>query len=143
MKVLRWLCYILVGYISLVFLFESVFLAIFQPTIENERLKNLVITTDDASGQPDPRRITYVEVDDAIYVSAHHWPRDWYHQAIKTPNVTVEVRDSKGNYLAVPVAGQEFGAVAKAFPLPFVVRFLMGFPPQRNILRLDPVISNT
>ena len=143
MKVLRWLGYILVGYISLVFLFEAVLLGIFQPTIENERLKNLVITTTDNSGQPDPRRITYVEVDGAIYVSAHHWPRDWYHQAIKTPNVIVKLRDSKGNYLAVPVAGQEFGAVSKAFPLPFVIRFLMGFPPQRNILRLDPVISNT
>ena len=33
---------------------------------------------------------------------------------------------------------KEFEAVAEAFPLPFVVRFLMGFPPQRNILRLDP-----
>ena len=27
---------------------------------------------------------------------------------------------------------------AHAFPLPFVARFLFGFPPQRNILRLDP-----
>ena len=143
MKVLKWLGYVLIGYISLVFLFEAVLLGIFQPTMENERLKNLVITTTDDSGLSDPRRVTYVEVDDAIYVSAHHWPRDWYHQAIKTPNVTVELRESRGNYLAVPVAGQEFGAVSKAFPLPFVIRFLMGFPPQRNILRLDRVIPKT
>ena len=143
MKVLKWLGYVLIGYISLVFLFEAVLLGIFQPTMENERLKNLVITTTDDSGLSDPRRVTYVEVDDAIYVSAHHWPRDWYHQAIKTPNVTVELRESRGNYLAVPVAGQEFGAVSKAFPLPFVIRFLMGFPPQRNILRQDRVIPKT
>ena len=143
MKVLKWLGYVLIGYISLVFLFEAVLLGIFQPTMENERLKNLVITTTDDSGEPDPRRVTYVEVDDAIYVSAHHWPRDWYHQAINTPNVFIELREAKGNYLAVPVAGQEFHAVSEAFPLPFVVRFLMGFPPQRNILRLDPVIPKT
>ena len=113
-------------------------MGVFQPTIESERLKNLVMTTTDSAGHPDPRRITYVTVDQSIYVSAHHWPRAWYHQAIKDPYIVVELNDSKSDYLAVPIAGREFEAVAEAFPLPFVVRFLMGFPPQRNILRLDP-----
>ncbi|MFL2526595.1 MAG: hypothetical protein ACJ0Q3_03810 [Candidatus Azotimanducaceae bacterium] len=138
MKLLKVVGYLFVGYVSLVFLFEAVFLGIFQPTIESERLKNLVMTTTDSAGHPDPRRITYVMVDQSIYVSAHHWPRAWYHQAIKDPNIVVELNDSKSDYLAVPIAGREFEAVAEAFPLPFVVRFLMGFPPQRNILRLDP-----
>ena len=138
MKLLKLIAYIFVGYVSLVFLFEAVFLGVFQPTIEADRLKNLVITTTDPAGHPDPRRITYVMVDEAIYVSAHHWPRAWYHQAIKEPNVVVELDDSKSDYLAVPVAGQEFQAVVEAFPLPFFARFLFGFPPQRNILRLDP-----
>ena len=140
MKLLKWFGYILIGYVSLVFLFETVFLAVFQPKLEGERLKNLVITTTDNSGHPDPRRITYVRVDEAIYVSAHHWPRGWYHQAIKSPNVGVELEGSYDDYLAVPVAGREFKAVSEAFPLTFVARFLFGFPPQRNILRLDPVI---
>ena len=138
MKLLKLVGYLFVGYVSLVFLFEAVFLGIFQPTIEGDRLKNLVITTTDSTGHPDPRRITYVMVDQSIYVSAHHWPRDWYHQAIKNPNVVVDLRGSKSDYVAVPIAGREFQSVAEAFPLPFVVRFLMGFPPQRNILRLDP-----
>ena len=138
MKLLKVVGYLFVGYVSLVFLFEAVFLGIFQPTIESERLKNLVMTTTDSAGHHDPRRITYVMVDQSIYVSAHHWPRAWYHQAIKDPNIVVELNDSKSDYLAVPIAGREFEAVAEAFPLPFVVRFLMGFPPQRNILRLDP-----
>ena len=138
MKLLKVVGYLFVGYVSLVFLFEAVFLGIFQPTIESERLKNLVMTTTDSAGHPDPRRITYVMVDQSIYVSAHHWPRAWYHQAIEDPNIVVELNDSKSDYLAVPIAGREFEAVAEAFPLPFVVRFLMGFPPQRNILRLDP-----
>ena len=138
MKLLKVVGYLFVGYVSLVFLFEAVFLGIFQPTIESERLKNLVMTTTDSAGHPDPRRITYVMVDQSIYVSAHHWPRAWYHQAIKDPNIVVELNDFKSDYLAVPIAGREFEAVAEAFPLPFVVRFLMGFPPQRNILRLDP-----
>ena len=137
MRILKLIGYIFVGYVGLVFLFESVLLGIFQPTLEAEGLKNLVITTVDDSGQPDPRRITYVKVNGAIYVSAHHWPRDWYHQAIRNPNVSIAFADSSSDYVAVPVAGQEFKAVEQAFPLPFVARFLFGFPPQRNILRLD------
>ena len=43
------------------------------------------------------------------------------------------------DYPAVPVKGEEFDRVAAAYPLPFFVRFLMGFPPEREILRLDPV----
>ena len=138
MKLLKLVGYLFVGYVSLVFLFEAVFLGIFQHTIEVDRLKNLVITTTDSTGHPDPRRITYVMVGPSIYVSAHHWPRAWYHQAIKDPYIVVELNDSKNDYLAVHIAGREFQSVAEAFPLPFVVRFLMGFPPQRNILRLDP-----
>ena len=72
MKLLKLVGYLFVGYVSLVFLFEAVFLGIFQPTIEGDRLKNLVITTTDSTGHPDPRRITYVMVDQSIYVSAHH-----------------------------------------------------------------------
>ena len=138
MKLLKLITFIFVGYVSLVFFFEAVFLGLLQPTIESERLKNLVMTTTDSTGYPDPRKITYVVVDGEIYVSAHHWPRAWYHQAIKDPNVVVDLKGYKSDYLAVPVAGQEFQSVSEAFPLPFVVRFLMGFPPQRNILRLDP-----
>ena len=138
MKLLKLIIYIFFGYVSLVFFFEAVFLGLLQPTIESERLKNLVMTTTDSKGHPDPRKITYVVVDGGIYVSAHHWPRAWYHQAIKDPNVVVDLKGYKSDYLAVPVAGREFQSVSEAFPLPFVVRFLMGFPPQRNILRLDP-----
>ena len=138
MKLLKLITYIFFGYVSLVFFFEAVFLGLLQPTIESERLKNLVMTTTDSMGHPDPRKITYVVVDGGIYVSAHHWPRAWYHQAIKDPNVVVDLKGYKSDYLAVPVAGREFQSVSEAFPLPFVVRFLMGFPPQRNILRLDP-----
>ena len=138
MKLLKLIAYIFFGYVLLVFFFEAVFLGLLQPTIESERSKNLVMTTTDSTGHPDPRKITYVVVDGGIYVSAHHWPRAWYHQAIKDPNVVVDLKGYKSDYLAVPVAGREFQSVSEAFPLPFVVRFLMGFPPQRNILRLDP-----
>ena len=141
MRIFKWAGYTLVGYVGLVFLFEAVLLGVFQPTIESDKLKNLVLTTADDTGSPDPRRITYVKVDGAIYVSAHHWPRGWYHQAIINPDVGVEIGGAYGDYLAIPVAGQEFASVAEAFPLPFVARFLFGFPPQRNILRLDPAAS--
>ena len=43
----------------------------------------------------------------------------------------------------VPVrgTGDEFDRIAAEFPLPLLVRFLMGFPPERDIVRLDPVSS--
>ena len=46
-----------------------------------------------------------------------------------------EVKD----YVAVPVEGDEFEMVASGFPLRLPVKIMMGFPPKRQILRLDPL----
>jgi hypothetical protein len=35
--------------------------------------------------------------------------------------------------------GAWFDRIAAEFPLPLFMRFLMGFPPGRDIVRLDPV----
>ena len=137
MKVFKWLGFVVFGYAAFVLLFETVFLGIFQPTLESATIKNLVITTTNESGKHTPRKLAFVEVDANLYVSAHHWRRGWYHEAVDNPNVTIEIEGVKVDYLATPVSGQEFDAVAEAFPLRFPVRFLMGFPPKRDILRLD------
>ena len=139
MKVLKWLGFVVLGYVVLVFLFETVFLGVFQPTLESSTIKNLVITTTDDTGEPSPRKVAFVELEANLYVSAHHWPRGWYHEAIANPNVVIEIKGVEVNYVATPIGGKEFDSVAEAFPLPFPVRFLMGFPPKRDILRLDPV----
>jgi hypothetical protein len=52
--------------------------------------------------------------------------------------VRVEMEGVESDYLAVPVDGEEFDRVAAEVPLPFPIRLVMGFPPERNILRLDP-----
>jgi hypothetical protein len=44
------------------------------------------------------------------------------------------------DYIAVPVDGEEFERVAAEHPVPLRYLFLMGFPPQRDILRLDPAM---
>ena len=99
----------------------------------------LSITTTAPSGESQARMLARLEIDDQIYVSAHHWPRGWYRQAVHNPAVRVEIDGVTGDYLAVKVEGEEFERVDKAVPLGFGVRFLMGFPPERDILRLDPV----
>ena len=76
-----------------------------------------------------------------MYVSAHHWTRGWYHELVAHPKVRIEIGGEAADYVAVVVTGDEFDRIAAEFPLRFPVRFLMGFPPERNIVRLDPVSS--
>ena len=128
-------------YITFVVLFEAVFLGYYQPRLESTGIPMLVVTTTDEAGEPSPRRLARIEADGKFYASAHHWPRGWYREALKNPQVRVEIDGGTADYIAVPVEGEEFQNVATQFPLPFMVRFLMGFPPERDILRFDPAAS--
>ena len=60
-------------------------------------------------------------------------------EAIRNPNVEGTVNGEVRDYLAVPVEGEEFDMVDRGFPLRLPVRIMMGFPPERQILRLDPI----
>ena len=139
MKPLKWLLGILLTYVVFVIIFEAGYLGWSQPSFEESGIPMLVITTTDESGESRPRMLARFESNNKLYVSAHHWPRGWYKRAVANPNVTVEIDGETADYLAVTVEGTEFDEVAAAYPLPFMVRFLMGFPPERDILRLDPV----
>jgi len=99
----------------------------------------IVIATTDASGDSSDRRVAGFEMDGNLYASAHHWPRGWYHNAVENPEVIVERDNDVADYVAVTVTGEEFERVATGFSLSFPGRFVMGFPPKRGILRLDPV----
>jgi len=138
MKVLKWVGVALVAYCALVFAFEVLYLGWYQPKLESMPIPMLVITSTDDSGGSHTRRVARLDSNGSIYVSAHHWPRSWYHRAVENPGVVVEVDGAEAPYLAVPVDGQEFERVAAEYPLPLPIRFLMGFPPPREILRLDP-----
>ena len=138
MKALKWAGVVVVVYIGFVVAFETLYLGWFQPKLSRTGIPMLVITTTDASGESDERRVARFEMDGRLYVSAHHWPRGWYTRAIENPEVRVEIEGASADYLAVPVEGTEFDRVAAEYPIPLPVRFVMGFPPPRDILRLDP-----
>jgi len=138
MKVLKWVGVGLAAYVGLVFAFEVLYLGWYQPKLESLPIPMLLITTTDESGESHTRRVARLETHGRIYVSAHHWPRGWYHRAVENPDVRVEIDGVESEYVAVPVEGGEFERVAEEFPIPFAVRVMMGFPPQREILRLDP-----
>ena len=149
MKVFKWLGIVAAVYVVLVVLFESVLLGYNQPSFEDEGgcsglgqgcgIPMILITTIDDKGQSSDRMLArFVSTDGKIYVSAHHWTRGWFKEAIKNPNVKGEIQGEVKDYVAVPVEGDEFKMVALGFPLPLPAKFMMGFPPKRQILRLDP-----
>ena len=138
MKVLKRVGVIIGVYIAFVVAFETLFLGLYQPKLEGSGLPMLVLTTTDDSGVAVDRRLAIFETDGKLYVSAHHWPRGWHRRALENPNVRAEINGVVADYLAVPVEGAEFERVAAENPIPFRFLFLMGFPPEREILRLDP-----
>ena len=140
MKVLKWLGVVVAVYVGFVVAFETLFLGLYQPKLGSSGIPMLVITTTDDSGVPRERRLARFETDGKLYVSAHHWPRGWHSRALENPNVRVEIDGVVADYLAEPVEGEEFERVAAEHPLPLRFLFLMGFPPPRNILRLDPAV---
>ena len=138
MKVFKWVGVVVAVYAGFVLAFETLYLGWYQPEFESSGIPMLVITTTDDAGVSRARRLARFETDGKLYVSAHHWPRAWYRRAIQNPNVRVEIDGAAADYVAVPVKGDEFERVAAEHPVPLPIRFLMGFPPPREILRLDP-----
>jgi hypothetical protein len=138
MKVLKWVGVAVAVYAGFVVAFETLYLGWYQPKLERTGIPMLVITTTDDSDVSRARRLARLETDGKLYVSAHHWPRGWYGRAIENPDVRVEIDGVAADHVAVPVEGEEFERVAAEHPLPLLIRFLMGFPPPREILRLDP-----
>ncbi len=138
MKALKWVGVVVAAYVGFVVAFETLFLGLYQPKLEGTSVPMLVMTTTDDSGVSRERRLARCETDGRVYVSAHHWPRGWYNRALENPNVRVEIDGAVADYIAVPVDGEEFERVAAEHPLPLRILFLMGFPPEREILRLDP-----
>lgn len=123
---------LLIGYALLVVAFESM-IGILQPQQGNV----LTITTTGEDGVPNDRVLARLDHGGRIYVSANHWPRAWYEEALANPKVEVKLDDAPAPYLAVPIDGPEADRVAEAHPHPFAFRFITGFPP-RLFLRLDP-----
>ena len=141
-KLLKWAGIIVGIYVVFVLIFETVYLGYFQPSFEERGIPMLdIVTTNDAGNLKKRRLARFESSEGGLYVSAHHWTRGWYHELVAIPEVNVEIDGVTADYFAVTVEGNEFDRVAAEYPLPFVARFLMGFPPGRDIVRLDPVLN--
>jgi hypothetical protein len=133
MKAVKIAVVLFLVYAGIVVVFESL-LGYFQPANQG----TLVITTSDSSGHSSDRVLSRIVSGERLYVAANHWPRAWYRQALRNPNVLVEMDGARAAYVAVPVTGEEHQRVDREQPLGPVIRFLTGFPP-RYFVRLDPV----
>jgi len=132
MKVVKFVVVLFLAYAGLVIVFESL-LGYFQPANES----TLVMTITDEGGTPNDRVLARIQSGGKLYVSANHWPRAWYKQALENPKVLVTLDGAKRNYLAVPATQEEHDRVDREHPHSTMFRVLTGFPP-REFIRLDP-----
>ena len=132
MKAVKLIVISLVVYIGIVVAFESM-IGIFQPANQS----TLVIITTDEGGNSNDRVLSRLDSNGQLFVSANHWPRSWYNEALANPNVQVTLEGETGNYLAVPPSDEEHVRVNGENPHPLAFRIVTGFPP-RYFLRLDP-----
>ena len=131
MKPVKLVAIVLGSYVGIVVAFESL-IGFFQPADES----TLVITTTDEGGGASDRVVSRLESGGKLYVAANHWPRAWYNQALKNPDVEIALGDERTAHLAVPVTGEEHDRVNGDNSLGLAFRVLTGFPP-RYFLRLD------
>jgi len=96
----------------------------------------IVLATFDA-GERHERVVRLTKIDGENYIAAQHWPRAWYRQALREPNIEVKLEEVFEPYLAVPLEGEELAMVKENYTMGFNFRFRTGFPPRR-FLRLDP-----
>ena len=133
MRALKILVILLVVYVAIVVIFESL-LGYFQPAAGT----TMVITTYEQDGTSHQRVVARLEIGEQLYVAVNHWPRAWYRRLQRNPAVQISYQDRTDDYRAVQLAGAEYDRVNTEHRLPFVFRILTGFPP-RHLFRLDPV----
>ena len=132
MKLVKIVIGLLIGYIALVAAFESM-IGLLQP----EQGHVLTITTTGPDGLASDRVLARLDSGDEIFVSANHWPRAWYREALANPDVAVRLDNVQGAYRAEPVSDAEHDRLQAEHPHTFAFRFITGFPP-RYFLRLTP-----
>ena len=137
-KIVKWLA-ITVGVLFLVYVGSIAWFEVRLGYNQPQGNTSLVIATFSDDNERHERVLRLEKIDGRNYIAANHWPRAWYNQAINNPNVEVKLpgEDSFGNYLAVPLEGDEEKHIRGAYSFGFEFRFRTGFPP-RYFLRLDP-----
>ena len=92
----------------------------------------------DDKGESNNTMVARFITEGKLYVSAHHWTRGWYTELLVNPQVQVEIDNTVSARTAVTIHGEEYDKISTEYSIPLIVRFLMGFPPERDIVRLDP-----
>jgi hypothetical protein len=129
LKVVLTVCLLFVGVAVLL----AVGFMLAQPRFD----ETIVLTTTDGEGRSFERVLIPRYSNDKLYASANHWPRDWYHRALKNPDVIVTIEGVSTEYRAVSVAGVEHERVDADNPRGVLFHALTGFAPRR-FLRLEP-----
>ncbi len=134
MKIVKVIGILLAVYVGIVVVFESL-LGYYQP----EQGNTLIITTTDSDGNQNDRVLSAIDDGDALYVAVNHWPRSWYGDVKENPQVAITRNGERADYVAVLVEdeNQHRRLHTEVQPIPFLMRFLMGFAP-RYFVRLDP-----
>jgi hypothetical protein len=119
-------------YVLLVVLFESL-LGFYQPQQSN----TMVITTFEDDLQANDRVVERLEIEGEIFVAVNHWPRAWARRLRNNPDIQMSHKGVTGNFSAVVLSGTEHEQGKVDFSVPFLFKFITGFPP-RFFVRLDP-----
>ena len=103
------------------------------------RGNSIIIATYDEGNERHERVLSLREMDNEKYISANHWPRAWYRQALVNPNVEIKLAGEErfANFLAVPLENAEDERIRERFKPSFRAQLRMGFAP-REYLRLEP-----
>ena len=103
------------------------------------RGNSIIIATYDDENERHERVLSLRQMDGEKYVSANHWPRAWYRQALVNPNVEVKLAGADGftNFKAAHLEDAEDERVRARFKPNIRAQLRMGFAP-REYLRLDP-----
>jgi hypothetical protein len=127
---------LVIFYVGIVVAFET-WLGYSQPRGE----QNLVLTMTDDDGTQVTRVLSLFESDGELYLAANHWPRAWFRQVQRNPEVHIEFGGERvaesGDYTVTPISETDHERVLNDNPISLVGRILMGFPP-REFLHLEP-----
>jgi len=132
MKFVKIIAVLLLVYVGVVTAFESL-LGYFQPQAGN----TIMITTIDDAGTAKDRVVSRLDSNGQLYVAANHWPRAWYRQVLRNPQVEVTLEAKRAPYTAVPATPEEYARLQAEHPQSLTFKALTGFAPRRFV-RLEP-----
>ena len=116
-------------YLLQIVLFESL-LGFYQP----EQGNTMLITTFEEDGEAHERVVSRLDRNVEIFVAVNHWPRAWARRLQRNPTMQMTYGGVTGDYTAVVLTGAEHEQGKIDFSVPFLFKFMTGFPPRYFVL---------